>query len=51
MLIHVLHGNNKDLLVEVTALSPKILVLTVNKMFVSLKSILIKPLDLAYIHW
>lgn len=51
MLINALHGNYKDLLLEVTPLSPKILVLTLNKMFVSLKSILMKPLDLACIHW
>lgn len=46
MLMHVLHGN-KDLLVEVTPLRPiKTFILTQNKMFVSLKSILMKPLEL-----
>lgn len=41
MLMHALQGNNKDLLVQVTPL-----ILTLNKMLVTLKSILMKPLEL-----
>lgn len=46
MLMHALHGNNKALLVKATPLRPKTFVLTLNKMFVSLKYILIKSLEL-----
>lgn len=45
MLMHALYGDNKDLFVRVTP-KPKTFVLTLNKMLVILKHILMKPLKL-----
>lgn len=45
MLMHALYEDNKDLFVRVTP-KPKTFVLTLNKMFVILKYILMKPLKL-----
>ena len=46
ILLHVLCGNNRDLFVKVILSRPKTFVLTQNKMFVTLKYTLMKPLKL-----
>ena len=48
MLMPVLCGNNRDLSVKVIPLRPKTFVLTVNKMSVISKCILMKPLKLYF---
>lgn len=45
MLMHALYEDNKDLFVRVTP-KPKTFVLPLNKLFVILKYILMKPLKL-----